>query len=180
MTFDGTDDLLRHAAGLFSGDTAGALFLVGRWSAVVDFMVGVCSADEATTTKYIAFRTHHYSSTPQMSVSQDDGGAATTIRGSTSITTNTNYVYAFVSTGAAYSFRVNGNDETETSSGGNGDWFGDTSARDNVVIGAQKTTSEAYFANGQIAEILAYSRELTTAEIERVERYLAARYGITL
>jgi hypothetical protein len=50
-----------------------------------------------------------------------------------------------------------------------------------IVLGARRTilgTSSPH--DGRIGEFIAYSRILTLAEIQRVERYLAAKWGATL
>ncbi|MEM6720751.1 MAG: GEVED domain-containing protein [Bacteroidota bacterium] len=59
-----------------------------------------------------------------------------------------------------------------------------------VLIGARRNedtfgnpgfnTDSGYLYNGDIAEIALYDRALTAAELERVESYLALKYGITL
>jgi hypothetical protein len=50
------------------------------------------------------------------------------------------------------------------------------STADASQIGTNATSS--YQLNGDMAEIIQYNRALTTAEIERVEAYLGAKYGI--
>ena len=42
------------------------------------------------------------------------------------------------------------------------------------------TVNAEYFHKGRIAEVVFYNTTLTTAEIQRVESYLAVKYGITL
>ncbi|KAB8155768.1 choice-of-anchor D domain-containing protein [Kordia sp. TARA_039_SRF] len=52
-----------------------------------------------------------------------------------------------------------------------------------VLIGARRAsvnTGSGFRFNGDIAEVIMYDRDLTTAEMERVESYLALKYGITL
>ncbi|PTX60211.1 putative secreted protein (Por secretion system target) [Kordia periserrulae] len=52
-----------------------------------------------------------------------------------------------------------------------------------VLIGARRNSGNSgtgYRYNGDIAEVIVYDRDLTTAELERVESYLALKYGITL
>lgn len=52
-----------------------------------------------------------------------------------------------------------------------------------VLIGARRSsgnTGSGYPYNGDIAEVIVYDRDLTTAELERVQSYLALKYGITL
>ncbi|WP_430411227.1 GEVED domain-containing protein [Kordia sp.] len=60
---------------------------------------------------------------------------------------------------------------------------GDASGVD-VLIGARRggngNTGSGYRYNGEIAEVIIYDRDLSTAELEKVESYLAIKYGITL
>lgn len=52
-----------------------------------------------------------------------------------------------------------------------------------VLVGARRdavNTGTGYLYNGDIAEIIIYDRDLTTVELNRVESYLALKYGITL
>ncbi|AXG68670.1 concanavalin A-like lectin/glucanases superfamily protein [Kordia sp. SMS9] len=52
-----------------------------------------------------------------------------------------------------------------------------------VLIGARRAsvnTGSGFLFNGDIAEVVIYDRDLSTAEMERVESYLALKYGITL
>ncbi len=52
-----------------------------------------------------------------------------------------------------------------------------------VLIGARRAsvnTGSGFLFNGDIAEVVIYDRDLSTAEMERVQSYLALKYGITL
>lgn len=52
-----------------------------------------------------------------------------------------------------------------------------------VLIGARRSsgnTGSGYLFNGDIAEVIMYDRDLTASELERVQSYLALKYGITL
>jgi hypothetical protein len=61
--------------------------------------------------------------------------------------------------------------------GGNVTDSGGTFSSGALTVGA--ATDQQFFV-GDICELLAYDRALTTAERQRAERYLAARWGITL
>ncbi|WP_046743271.1 GEVED domain-containing protein [Kordia zhangzhouensis] len=60
---------------------------------------------------------------------------------------------------------------------------GDASGVD-VLIGARRAgsanTGSGYTYNGEIAEIIMYDRDISVSEMERIESYLAIKYGITL
>jgi hypothetical protein len=49
-----------------------------------------------------------------------------------------------------------------------------------LAVGALVRTSAASFLNGQVGDVLIYNRVLTASEIQRVERWLSAKFGITL
>jgi hypothetical protein len=52
-----------------------------------------------------------------------------------------------------------------------------------VLIGARRAsgnTGTGYLYNGDMAEIIVYDRALSTIELQKVESYLAIKYGITL
>ena len=52
-----------------------------------------------------------------------------------------------------------------------------------VLIGARRAsgnTGTGFLFRGDIAEVIIYDRDLTTTELEKVESYLAIKYGITL
>lgn len=52
-----------------------------------------------------------------------------------------------------------------------------------VLIGARRVagnTGSGYLYNGDIAEIIVYDRDLTATELQKVESYLAIKYGTTL
>jgi len=52
-----------------------------------------------------------------------------------------------------------------------------------VLIGATRqtvNTGSFYLYNGDIAEIIVYDRALTTTELQKVQSYLAIKYGVTL
>lgn len=49
-----------------------------------------------------------------------------------------------------------------------------------LTIGTQSATTNRQFFDGYIAEVIAYNRNLTPIEMQRVESYLAVKYGIPL
>lgn len=53
---------------------------------------------------------------------------------------------------------------------------------DPVFLGAQRSAAaaNAFFMNGRIGELVVYNRVLLLAEIQRLETYLAAKWGIAL
>lgn len=84
---------------------------------------------------------------------------------------NTPYVLDGVFSGAASSVAVNGVRSTgNPGTGGVGTGF---------TVGSSGGGADGWWAGG-ISEVVAYNRALSTAELLQVERYLGARYGITV
>ncbi|NII27792.1 T9SS type A sorting domain-containing protein [Pseudoflavitalea sp. X16] len=54
-----------------------------------------------------------------------------------------------------------------------------TTAAQPAYVGLSATTNSQYW-NGKLGEIIVYNRELTAPELQRVNSYLALKYGITL
>jgi hypothetical protein len=178
VRFDGSNDLLVYPAGTISTASEGTVIAVMRYTAALqNNQMLLTSADQAATTRYLRCQAFYNTSLGRNIIaSQNDNGTEDAVRGSTVLAENTPYIIVWKSDGTAWSMRINGGDETLTVLGtgaNSGDWFGDTSARDNFVIGAQKTTSEQFFLKGDIAELLMYDRGLSLAEIQQIEAYLA-------
>ncbi len=83
---------------------------------------------------------------------------------------------------AGYKSNVNGIEDTMVFDQGVGNGWATT----DVMIGARRDgngTSNTGFGNvlsGDVSEIIMYDRELTPLEIQKVESYLAIKYGITM
>lgn len=183
LTFDGTDDLLRYAGALTTA-TAGSALAVARLSGVdaVNAEYLLSSSDEATANNYLACAVHWTAGTPNMAVYSKVAGAANIVGGSTTISAGSNRIFGWSSSGTAWTLRHNGAAETKAviSGSDNGNWFGDSAGRDNVVIGARKDVAENYRITGEVAEVMLFDRELTAGEIGLMERYVSARYAIAL
>jgi len=179
ITFDGTDDCLKHTAGYPAG-TEGLFWAVVRPTSFSDNPRILASSDEGTSTSRLGISVKT-SGTKLRVRHQNAGGTADDILGSTTLSTDTVYIIVVTSNESSYAIRVNGNDETEVVSGGgdNGKWFGDTTLRDNVVLGALNHTGVGQYFVGQIAEVGVCSDE-NSSEISNLEVALAARYGVTL
>ena len=113
---------------------------------------------------------------------QKDNDTADVLVGSTKIVPGTTYIVSLVSDGTAIRMRVNGVWQviTVTSGANNGDWWGDTASRDNVVVGALKGLRESEFFNGRVGRIVGYSAALSNDNVASAESYLAGLYGASL
>lgn len=67
---------------------------------------------------------------------------------------------------------------TDGSADGTGTNTRAPTGQDVAVIGALERTSLSNYFNGDIAELIFYTRKLETAEMQSLEAYVAARYGI--
>jgi len=84
-------------------------------------------------------------------------------------------------------FRYNGSTITATSPHGGslaaGLWLSQGSGNHNLCVGARGFDSNnnlGGFMNGRIAELIFYTRAVTTSEREGIESYLSVKYGISL
>jgi hypothetical protein len=89
--------------------------------------------------------------------------------------TGTPYVVV-QSTAATIVGRVNGSQVLSTSNTASTDSM--TTTR--LGVGALARNTVASYWDGRIGDVLIYNRVLTTAEIQRVERWLAGKFGVTL
>ena len=108
------------------------------------------------------------STTGKLTVYQNDNaGTPDGVASTNTLITDRWYHVCLSSSGSAYKLYINGVSETlSVLSGTNsGDWFADTTLRDNVVIGALIRTSPFYFMNGTIDSVKVRSRQLTDAEV---------------
>ncbi len=180
IRFDGTDDLLRYS-GTLSTATSGTIFIVCRFtSALQNYQTLLASADEAGTGYYWLCR-YHDTTDPNFRIGQanNDTESGAYAHNETANAGQT-YIAQFSSTGTAYGFRIDRQEEEQTTSGGGqGDWFGDTSNRDSVTLGALKRSSEIHFLKGDIAEWLVFDSNLSDANKKSIEDYLTEKYKYT-
>jgi hypothetical protein len=176
IRFDGTDDLLRYA-GTLSTSASGTIFIVHRFtSAIQDTQTLLSSSDEASTSYYWLCR-YHTSGLPHLYIAQTDNDAeSSAYAADETIVADRVYVSQFASDGANYGLRIDRQEYTRTQSGTQGDWFGDTSNRDNVILGALKRSSEIHFLKGDIAEWLIFDSHLSASNKQKVEDYLTEKY----
>lgn len=179
LLFDGTNDILVNATN-FLGGVAGTVFAIGRLSAVPkDFQSIFASEDTGTANYYILFNV--FQSTNKIRILQKNNDIVDSVAGDTTINAGTNYGLLWRCDGVAYTMEVNGTNQTLAAATGanNGDWFGDTTLRDNFTIGGGINTSAGQFFKGSLAELILYSRRLSDAEITKLEKYFTRLYGIT-
>lgn len=102
--------------------------------------------------------------------------------GSTHIQSFITRLVSWISSGSAYTFRVNGASDNivADNSGNNGDWFSDFT-RDNFTLGMTRNNSaDQFFANLDIIRIIGYSPALSDSDRDLVESTLASLYGLQI
>ena len=176
VRFDGGDLL---TASNFASETAGTIFVVFQSTDVSADQVLFGTSDEALTTKRFDFGIRGASA--NLRVRQESADTADDLHGGT-IINDTWYVAMLSSSGTAYIIQRSGIAPSLTAVTGSntGDWFGDTANRDNFSIGAIKTSAEGTFFGGDIAEIIVYTRDLSSDEKRNVAQYLSNKYDIFL
>jgi len=181
VRFNGTSDLL--VASNFTSVMQGTVFAAFRMNGLVNSHTILASSDEVAALNYVRIRSVHSTLNPSMSVLQRDGAPAYDGGyGNTALVVATPYVGAWSSNGIAYSLRLNGTIQTLTfvSGANTGDWFGDTSGRDNFTVGGMRRDVDADFLMGDLCEVIMYDATLSPGQIVQVHKYLAKRWGIAL
>lgn len=178
VLFDGVNDLLVLPSAVLN-TASGTIFAVVRFTSPL--LAGnqsiLSSSDEASASRLIDFMGMSASATPFIKIFQRNNAGVTQPNGNTSMIAATPYRQMFRSSGTAYTFKVNNAVQTLTGTN-NGNWFSDTSNRDNTVVGAFKVLGlTSAYMGGDIAEIIVYGRELSDIETSKIENYLSYRYG---
>jgi hypothetical protein len=172
FTFDGTDDRLVISAvsmhtGLYS------VFAVAR-AATANTLLMVCSQDRSTN---VASRNGQYirtnSATPE-TITFDNAGSAFTAT-ATSTVTNWNS-YSSIRESALITLFANGNTGTGVAVTGTA-----ASNANPMTIGSRESTANTFnnHWNGDMAEIIFLGSAATTDTRQRIEGYLAHKWGLT-
>lgn len=181
LQFDGTNDHL-HCSTVFLTGSAGAVYLVVRFDNVATDMTVLGSADIAAATRRIQFGLLG-ATTDNIFVQQRNADTGDTIRGDQNLVADTWYIVEVISNDTAYAMSVNGTSQALTVVGGanTGDWFTETTARDNITIGSlHDSGGDANFLKGYVARLLAYSQFPDTASRAAIRRYLGSQYAIAV
>jgi len=179
ISFDGVDDLMVASSAASLTGTEGNFFIVYKVGNVADTQCLLSSSDTATNNKWITFQ-HR---TSVRTIQQRDNDAAELMESDTAPVLDEVVLVMNSSDGSSYTMRRNGASEGFTVGNGsnNGDWFGDTTARDNIAVGSLRRIGPTNFLNADVCEILVYDGvSLSSGEIDQVEEYLADKWGITL
>lgn len=182
IDFDGTDDLLMASTAFLTG-TSGTVIVVYRIDATVNtYKVLLGSSDESSSNRFIMFMGDGGTANRHINYQQQEADTADLLDGDSATNLNTNYCAVWQSDGTTVTARLNGTAQTLNADAGsnNGDWWSDTTAKDNVTIGARRSNAavEDRFMDGKIAEIIVYPVNLTAGSIAQLSTYIATRYGV--
>lgn len=176
--FDGVNDLLRYTGDLTSA-LLGHVFIIAKPHAVAADVGLLTTADEAGTQRFLLAMA---TATSKVRAQQRNADTLDQVNGDTTLVADTNYLLEWASDGSAYSMRVNNTVQGKTVVSGAdlGDWFGDTTLRDNVVVGALKRTTESNFFSGDIAEIIGLTDAISATDRISLNAYITSTYALTL
>ncbi len=166
VTFQGTDDTMQIAANAAFNANSQTIIIVARQATAANEVLWY----KADSNSAVGVITRYRTGTQFWLYQKNDGSAATLVNASNT-NTNTN-VYATVLEPANQAGFVNGASVATATV---------TTAYDNnsgPFLGSRRDVGE--YLNGDIAEVLHYSRALSASERSKVERYLGGKWGITV
>lgn len=164
--FDGAAQYLKESVADWQGsDTQGTImaWILLRNSGYNNTILASC--DEGSSTKYLWFRIN---SNGKISIAQRDNDTADEVVGDTVLSLYQLHFVAVTTNGSRYKLYLNGQDDgaTATSGSNGGDWFADTSDRDNVTIGvAQRQAGFSLYHDGLMTKPSYRDFELTPRQI---------------
>ncbi len=170
--FDGSDDKIQHTvANFLSSNSQGT---IGIWfkssnTGNTDFLFG--SSDTGGTVRYLALAIN---TSDKLVFDQRNNDTRDAVTGGTSVHDGKWHLVIVTSNGTSWAVSLNTIPETLTVINANsGDWFADTTLRDNVTFGARVRSGSNFFT-GSIGEVWIYRRALTPLEGQR--NYLATKW----
>lgn len=166
VNFDGVNDYITESVSGYRGsDSAGTVIIWFKTKADSTLISQqmFSSSDMASDSRYITFGIYQN----KLDCQQRNNDTASAIQGSMIVNDGQWHQAAFVSTGSAYLIYVDGILQSLTARTGsnNGDWFSDTSNRDNWVIGALIRNTTSNYFSGLIDNISIYNTNLSQADI---------------
>ena len=170
-TFDGVSGNITYPVAIipssFKGTVAMDVVIESAAGTPVTFF---SSADSGSTQSFFILGTD---SSDRLFINQRDFGAQATVNGTAALTPGVKYRVVYASDGSVYTMFIDGVEDTVSSSGGNGDWLGDTTSRDNLVFGGLKRSSQAFY-NVTVGNVI-ISTETWTAQ-EALDDYNGTTY----
>jgi hypothetical protein len=173
---DVSDDFLSLAA--VPTDTAGAVILVFRMAtSPTNGQTILNCSDQASTTRFL--RWHYASSGTIWQQEQRNNDTLDRIPSSSTVSANNTYLMEHVSSGTAYTMRIDDINQTITPSSGtdSGDWFGDTANMDSITLLAHYTTAFAMPWKGDFCEALIISGAVTAQQMSDARAILNSKWS---
>ncbi|MFH1642648.1 MAG: LamG-like jellyroll fold domain-containing protein [Nanoarchaeota archaeon] len=164
--FDGDGDYVRKATSDFAGsDEKGTLSIWTKPSSFPSINYIFCSSDETGDTNFI---TMGLNGTGHLKINQKNDDTTDEIESIASVNLNEWSHLVYVSNGTKIKLYLNGIEQVlRVNAGSNtGDWFADSSGRDNLVLGGLLRSSFILPFNGSIDELRIWNRSLSTSEIQ--------------
>ena len=165
MLFEGNDGAIKDVANYRSGDSSGTMAAWVNFNTTSAYQVVVGSFDFASGTRYIEIFTLNNG---MIAFAQANDDTADYFYYNSVLAINTWHHVAVTSNGSSYAFYVNGAEVTKTFAGGSdtGDWFAETSNRDNICVGILKySSSYGNWMEGLATEVVVYNTPLSAAQI---------------
>jgi len=165
-SFDGVNDsAILDVADFRSSDSSGSISAWVYLDATGKLHSIFGSCDFASAVRYFVF---YVDTVNKLSVQQRNNDTVCTTIANTALQLNRWHFVTLTSSGTAWSMYINGVAEPLTVSFGtnNGDWFADTSLRDNISIGCVKfngTTTN--FVQGSIDDVRVFTQTLSADEV---------------
>ncbi len=173
--FDGNDDQIKNTTPNFrSGDPSGAIAAWFRTTAGSDYLL--TSSDEATATSFISFGLE---ATGELLWNQRNAGdAQDQIKGTAQNADGAWHLGIISSNGSRYLMNVDGASDAISVGAGadNGDWFADTTLRDNLVIGRLIRTISTGTWDDLIGEVWVWNYEPSLDEKKFLFERTKGRY----
>lgn len=185
VDFDGSDDLLYVGSGAVSiiYHSKGEAWAVVTIDALTGYHTLWATSDEASFGRTLILRVaHDVSGTYYAGIYHSDGTTDRAVYGNTALTTG-KHVIRWGSTGDAWFIDVDGMPQTLTVAAGtnNGHWTADASGRDNVSLGAWRTSGGGEYEhfNGKVHEFCYFGDYvLTRKQADALYARLANDWGL--
>jgi hypothetical protein len=188
LDFDGTNDVLFAGSGTLmalaknvSGVTLFHVHKIKSTSAASKYFFFCSTGSSATSGRFGTTNDTIVGTRPVLIARRADADSVSVLNGTLG-NVNTNpaiYVATWNYAGPTGALRVNGAvDFAATTFTGLA--AGSTSNTDSLQIAIGGVNGASVFQPVVVGEVLAYQRVLTAAEISRVERYLAAKWGVSI
>lgn len=171
-----TNDWMITPFGSVFDNTQGSMFLVMRLPDLENLSTIAYGTWDGTGASLVSVGIATLNNPLRNRVGSGMGGPLASFIGTTDLSTETLFIVSNMWTeNAAHTLRLNGAQENTETLGS-----GLLSGRMTFFAISQNGTSPGPYYQGQIGELLHYNRALPLADQQRVERYLAQKWGVPL